>query len=122
MHQLKHMPDNLSSLQCHRSKPLSFPQRGGQGDVERRQDMARRSTTSSSRFFFEFRPPAEKRKAEDRKGGGPDVPRLGGAWDHPVTLGSLSPRLGGGESRGVRGMGASNQTFFRECFLSFVTT
>ena len=74
--------------------------------------MARRSTTSSSRLFFRIRTAGGKKENRtQRKGGGPDVPRLGGAWGHPVTLGSLSPRLGGGESGGVRGVGASTKIF-----------
>ena len=38
---------------------MSFPKRGGQGDVERSLK-AGRDTTSSLIFFLEFKPPAEK--------------------------------------------------------------
>lgn len=74
--------------------------------MERSRNTPRRNTTNSS---FEYTPPAEKmRDQRDREGGGPDVPRVGGACDH----GSLSdPGLGRGELGGPR-QGASKHVFF----------
>ena len=70
--------------------------------MEGSQKIARKDTTSSSFFFFEFGPPAEKKRNNEteRVVAQTFVPRLGGAWDHPVTLGFLSPRLGGGKMGG----------------------
>ena len=79
--------------------------------MERSLRKARKDTTSSS-FFLRIRTAGGKDDEQrNLEGGGPDVPRLGGAWDHPVTLGSLSPRLGGGEKGGVRGRGPQTVLF-----------
>ena len=89
--------------------------------MERSLGKARKDTTSSS-FFLRIRTAGgQDDEQRNLEGGGPDVPRLGGAWDHPVTLGSLSPRLGGGEKVGVRGRGLK-PCFFVRMFLDFMTT
>ena len=73
--------------------------------MERSQKKAREDIVNSSVFSLNLDAGGKQEKRKKSKGGGPDVPRLGGAWDHPVTLGSLSPWLGGGELGGVRGRG-----------------
>ena len=100
---------------------MSFPKRGGQGDVERSLRKARKDTTSSS-FFLRIRTAGGKDDEQrNLEGGGPDVPRLGGAWDHPVTLGCLSPWLTG-ERRGGSEAGGLKPCFFVRLFLDFMTT
>ena len=80
--------------------------------MERSLRKARRDTTSSSILFSRIQTAGGKDdKQQKLEGGGPDVPRLGGAWDHPVTLGSLSPRLGG-ERRGASNCDSLLSMFF----------